>query len=45
MVSENNVDAVFTAMLDGDLEADLELELVVVGGDAVVGDYTTISSE
>ena len=40
MVSENNVAAVFTATLDGDLEADLELELVVVGGDAVVGDYT-----
>ena len=45
MVSENNVDVVFMARLDGVLEDDLELELVVVGGDAVVGDYTTISNE
>ena len=40
-VSENDASVVFTATLSGDLlEADLEVELVVVGGDALPGDYT-----
>ena len=40
-VSENDASVVFTATLSGDLlDADLEVELVVVGGDAEAGDYT-----
>ena len=40
-VSENDASVSFKATLSGDLlEADLEVELAVVGGDAVSGDYT-----
>ena len=39
-VSENDATVMFTARLDGNLEANLEVELVVVGGDAAASDYT-----